>query len=889
VTSTWLTGYFARDAASQVSALDTVSTIIDTRAVCFWCFLAPVVILNESSMAENGNGRNGRNGNGKNGNGNYPPLIRQGLDRNSIKQSFIENLTFSLGKDQYSATPRDSYSSLALTVRDRLVERWMKTQQSYYKNDVKRVYYLSMEFLIGRLLTNNLINLEMHEATNDAMYDLGVSMEECVEQEWDAGLGNGGLGRLAACFLDSMATQGLPAYGYGIRYDYGIFTQKIQNGWQFETPDNWLRFGNPWELPRPEFLYPVRFYGTVDTSLDADGHRHFTWNDGQEVLAMAYDMPIPGYGNNTVNTLRLWSAKATREFDLNYFNNGDYVSAVENKNQNENITRVLYPSDSFYQGKELRLKQEYFFVSATLQDAIRRYLKSYEDFSRFADKVVFQLNDTHPAIAIPELMRLLLDDHGLAWDAAWDITSHVFGYTNHTVMPEALEHWSVGMMEHLLPRHLHIIREINRRFLADIDERFPNDQALKSRMSILTDGPDPQIRMAHLAIVGSFSVNGVAALHTQILKDKVFPDFDKCFPGRFNNKTNGITPRRWLHMCNEELSSLITRKIGDGWMTNLDELKALAPFADDRLFREKWQVVKRSNKIRLAEYIRSHHGMEVPISSMFDCQVKRIHEYKRQLLNILGIIAQYNRIKDNPDRFFVPRTAILAGKAAPSYTMAKLFIRLVGGVADVVNNDPDIGDRLKVIFLANYSVSLAEIVIPAADLSQQISTAGMEASGTGNMKFALNGALTLGTLDGANVEIREEVGDANIFIFGLTADEVLARRSNGYRPADHYDANPELKRVIDQIGANVFSPSEPGIFQPILDYLLKGNDPYMVMADFDAYMAARDRIDTTSRDREAWTSMSIRNVAAMGKFSSDRAIAEYSHDIWHVQPVKPQE
>jgi starch phosphorylase len=743
--------------------------------------------------------------------------------------------------------------------------------------------------LIGRLLGNNLLNLQMDEAAHDAMTDLGLDLEKLEDYEWDAGLGNGGLGRLAACFLDSMATLELPAYGYGIRYEYGIFFQKILGGQQVETPDNWLRYGNPWELPRPEYLYPVKFYGRVEQTARADGRPRFEWKDGQDVLAMAYDVPVPGFGNQTVNTLRLWSAKSTREFDLNYFNSGDYVAAVEQKNQNENITRVLYPSDNVYQGKELRLKQEYFFVTATLQDAIRRYKKTHPDFGVFADKTAFQLNDTHPAIAIPEMMRLLMDEEGLEWDSAWDLTNKVFAYTNHTVMPEALEHWPAAMMAHLLPRHMQIIGEINRRFLEAVAKRYPGDQSKLKTMSIIGEGPDPQVKMAHLAIVGSHSVNGVAELHTSILKEKVFPEFNDFFPGKFNNKTNGITPRRWLNTCNRDLAGLITKKIGNGWVKDLTQLKKLEPFADDVLFREKWQVVKRSNKIRLAEYIRRHNGIEVPVDSLFDCQVKRMHEYKRQLLNILGVIARYNQIKENPNGQHVKRTVIFAGKAAPSYATAKLIIRLINAVAEKVNHDPEVGQNLKVVFLANYGVSLAELIIPAADLSQQISTAGMEASGTGNMKFALNGALTIGTLDGANVEIMEEVGVDNIFIFGLKADQVLDLRRQGYDPRKYYDSQPRLKKVLDLMAGGHFSPEEPGLFQPLVDNLLNQGDHYMLLADFADYLRCQHEVDQTFLQPDLWLKKSIYNVARMGKFSSDRSIAQYASEIWKVDPVKVAE
>ncbi len=812
-------------------------------------------------------------------------VTRQGTDKESLKSSFLDHVTFSLAKDKYSATMRDYYLSLALAVRDRLVERWVKTQQKYYQVNAKRVYYLSLEFLMGRSLGNSIMNLEMDFACRKALEELGFDLEEMMDVEWDAGLGNGGLGRLAACYLDSMAFHSLPAYGYGIRYEYGIFLQKIQNGYQVEMPDNWLRYENPWELPRPEHLYPVKFYGQVEPGKWPDGRPRFLWQDGEEVMAMAYDTPVPGYGNNTVNTLRLWSAKATREFDFSYFNSGDYVSAVEDKNHKENITRVLYPSDNVYQGKELRLKQQYFFVSATLQDAIRRYKKGQPDIRTFPDKVVFQLNDTHPSIAIPELMRLLMDGEGLEWKEAWDISSRVFAYTNHTVMPEALEHWPAAMIERMLPRHMQIINEINRRLIEDIRVKYPGDEKKVQAMSIISPGPDPQVRMAHLAIAGCFSVNGVAELHTRILKEKVFPEFNDFFPGKFNNKTNGITPRRWLKKCNPALSDLITKKIGPEWVKDLTCLKELEPLADDSLFRERWRVIKRDNKIRLAEYIRTHNQQEVNVNSMFDVQVKRFHEYKRQLLNVLRVIAQYNRIKKNPAAEVVPRTVIFGGKAAPGYFMAKLIIKLINCVADTVNNDPDVGNKLKVVFLANYGVSLAELIMPAAELSEQISTAGMEASGTGNMKFALNGALTIGTLDGANIEIMEEVGQDNIFIFGLKTEEVAELRKKGYDPKNYYHSNSQLKEVLDQLNSGFFCREDPGLFKPIVDSLLNKGDYYLLLADFASYLECQEKVSRTYLDPDQWTRKAIINVANMGKFSSDRSIAQYAEEIWKVQSV----
>jgi len=820
--------------------------------------------------------KNGRNGN--------TLVVHKGMDKNSLKRSFWENLTFSLSKDKYSATKRDYFQSLALTVRDRLVERWSRTQQAYYQTDAKRIYYLSLEFLIGRLLKNSLLNLGLEQAAEQALEEMGFDLEDLSEVEWDAGLGNGGLGRLAACYLDSMSTLGLPGYGYGILYEYGIFFQRIVNGYQVEAPDNWMRYGNPWMFPRPENLYPVKFYGRPEISRHPDGRPKFDWVEAEEVMAMAYDIPVPGYGNGTVNTLRLWAAKATREFDLNYFNSGDYVAAVENKNQSENLSRVLYPSDSFYHGRELRLKQQYFFVSATLQDALRRYKKVHETMDDFADKVFFQLNDTHPAIAIPEMMRLLMDQEGLEWDRAWEITTRIFGYTNHTVLPEALEHWSVSMVRHLLPRVMQIIEEINRRFMEEVKRKYPQDRSRWERMSIISQGDDPQVRMANLAIVGSCRVNGVAELHTRILKERIFSDFHDFYPDKIVNITNGISHRQWLMKCNPELAKLITKKIGYQWVDSLEELKRLESLASDRLFLEKWQMVKRSNKLRLAEYIKKHNGLDVSLYSMFDCQVKRFHEYKRQLLNILGVIAQYRQLKAGRANGWAPRTVIFAGKAAPSYQMAKLIIKLINSVAEVVNQDPEVGDLLKVVFLANYGVSLAEVIIPATDLSQQISTAGWEASGTGNMKFALNGALTLGTLDGANIEIREAVGQDNFFLFGLTADEVLSLQQRGYRPREFYEAQPELRAVIDDIAADRFSPKEPGIFRPLVDSLLN-EDRFLVLADFAAYMEGLARVHAAYRSWEQWAKMSVVNVANMGRFSSDRSVREYNQKIWGLTPV----
>ncbi len=809
----------------------------------------------------------------------------RGHDAEALKLSFVDHLEYSLAKDDYSATARDAFKSLALTVRDRMIERWIETQQTYYRQDAKRIYYLSLEFLIGRTLGNALINLNLDAPIEGALKDLGYTLEALVDIEWDAGLGNGGLGRLAACFLDSMATLELPAYGYGIRYEYGIFQQRIKDGYQYETPDSWLRYGNPWEIERPEYLYPVQFYGRVHQYTDDRGVLRHEWLDTRDVMAMAYDSPVPGCRNNTVNNMRLWAAKSTREFDFEYFNHGNYEQAVANKAQSETISKVLYPNDNIIEGKELRLRQEFFFVSATIQDIIRRFKKNRQDgWDSFHDKVAIQLNDTHPAIAIAELMRILVDHENLGWDRSWSITTRTFGYTNHTVLPEALEKWPVSLLERVLPRHVQIIYEINRRFLDDVNQKYPGDLGRLRRLSIIEEGPEKRVRMAHLAIVGSHAVNGVAALHSQILKDTLFRDFYELFPDRFQNKTNGITQRRWLKLCNPKLSELITRSIGEKWLTDLFALKKLAPKADQAAFRAEWHAIKRSNKERLAAYIRTHCERDVDPDSLFDCQVKRLHEYKRQLLNVLHVVTRYNRLLKDPAAVAVPRTILFAGKAAPGYHTAKLIIKLINAVADTIHRDRDVRQKLSVVFLPNYSVTLAELIIPAADLSEQISTAGTEASGTSNMKFALNGALTIGTLDGANIEIKEEVGDDNIFIFGLKTDEVAAYKRRGYRPADFYHGNEELRQALDMIGGGYFSPFEPDLFKPLVRELLE-NDHYMLLADYADYIACQDRVDRVYLDREAWVRRSILNVAHMGKFSSDRTIQEYVKDIWHVKPV----
>lgn len=806
-------------------------------------------------------------------------------DVSAMKTSFNRHLHHTLVKDRHVATKRDFYMAAAHTVRDKLVNNWIRTQQHYYREDPKRCYYISMEYYMGRSLTNAMVNLGLDSSMEEALYELGLDLEELQEAEEDAGLGNGGLGRLAACFVDSMATLALPAYGYGIRYEYGIFTQTIRDGYQWELPDDWLRFGNCWELPRPEFTIPIHFYGNVEV----DG-----WRNTQVVLAMAYDYPIPGYRNTTVNTLRLWSAKSPNKFDLSYFNHGDYIKAVLDRNLAENITRVLYPNDNMMEGKELRLKQEYFLCSATLQDIVRRY-KTYKSrmggsertsFNQFHEKSAIQLNDTHPALAIPELMRILMDTEKIGWDEAWEICIKTFAYTNHTLLPEALERWPVSLLEKLLPRHLQIMYEINARHLKAVGERWPDDVDRLRRMSLVEETPEKRINMAHLAIVGSHAVNGVAEIHSGILKRSVFKDFYEYTPEKFQNKTNGITPRRWLRLCNPKLSDIISEEIGEGWVLDLYELKKLLPLAEKANFLRDLFKAKKDNKIKLKEYLYDTTGVTINPDSMFDVHVKRIHEYKRQLLNVLHMITLYNRIKSDPKAPVVPRTIIVGGKAAPGYHTAKKIIKLINAVAEVVNNDEDVGECLKIIFLENYRVSLAEKVIPATDLSEQISTAGTEASGTGNMKFMANGALTIGTLDGANVEMAEEMGRENIFIFGMTVDEVEKLRKDGYVPRKYYESNPELKKAIDQIHNGFFSPDEPGLFHDLTGHLLH-HDTYCLLADYKSYVECQERVSEAYRDKKKWLSLVVKNIASVGKFSSDRTIQQYADEIWDAKPCPP--
>jgi starch phosphorylase len=808
---------------------------------------------------------------------------RSGLDKDSLREDIKLHLRHTLAKDEYNTTSWDKYQSVALTIMDRLNDRLLNTQQHFYKTNAKRVYYLSMEYLIGRLLDNMLVNLNVRDLVAEALGDLDLSYEDIREQEWDAGLGNGGLGRLAACFLDSMATLGIPAIGHGIRYDYGIFYQKIQDGYQIERPDLWLKYGNPWDTIRPKVQYPVEFYGNQAVQESSNGNVYYEWENTQRVKAVAYDTPIPGYDNGIVNYLRLWKAESSASIDLKSFNQGQYIDAVRENQLEQNISRVLYPNDKVFVGQELRLKQEYFLVSASMQDIIRRFKKQASDFTKFPEKVSIQCNDTHPNLAIPELMRYLLDEEHMDWEKAWDITVKTMVYTNHTLLPEALEKWPVSLIRNLLPRHLNIIYEINRRFLDEVSVKLGEDKNRQSRMSIVSEGEHPVVHMAHLGIVGSKKVNGVAALHSRLLKESMFRDFDELYPDKFTNKTNGITPRRWLKQCNPALADLITEKIGDQWITELDELKKLTKYADDKKFSKQFATIKNENKKELADYIKANNNVEIDPNSMFDIQIKRIHEYKRQLMAALHVITLYNRLKENPDLDMPPRTVIFAGKAAPGYTMAKLHIKLINSIAEVVNNDPQVNEKLKCVFLQNYSVTLAEKMIPAANLSEQISTAGMEASGTGNMKFALNGALTIGTLDGANVEIKEEVGDENIFIFGLEVEDVECLRREGYNPWDYYNANEELKQALDQIRDGFFSQGDKELFQPIINALLHEGDYFMVLSDYEAYVNKQKEVSELFKNQDEWNRKAILNTANIGKFSSDRTINDYNDEIWKAE------
>lgn len=810
----------------------------------------------------------------------------------NVKKSFNRHLHYTVCKDRNVATTRDYFNAVALTVKDLMVARWIRTQQRYYESDPKRVYYLSLEFYMGRSLTNTMINIGNQGVTDEALYQLGLDMEEIEDIEADAGLGNGGLGRLAACFLDSMATLAMPAYGYGIRYEYGIFKQKIEDYKQKELPDDWLKFGNPWEKARPEYEREVKFYGTV---VEENGKQK--WVNTHSVMALPYDSPVPGYGNNVVNTMRLWSAKASNEFKLEEFNAGAYLQAITERSLAENISRVLYPNDNVFEGKVLRFKQEYFLVSATLQDIIRRFKKckfgstevARSDFTQLPNKVAIQLNDTHPAMAVPELMRILVDEEGVEWDEAWKITRKCCAYTNHTILPEALERWPVSMFEHLLPRHLAIVYLINFHFMEEVKARYSGDFDKMKCLSIVEEGDGfKQINMAHLAVVGSHTVNGVAALHSELIKKTLFKNFYELWPHKFINKTNGITPRRWLLLCNPSLSDLVSDRIGDDWVVHLDELAKLKPLADDPKFQMEVMRVKQNNKIQFAAYVEREFGVKINPASMYDIQVKRIHEYKRQLLLILHLITQYNRIKKNPNAPFVPRTIMLGGKAAPGYLRAKHVIELFNHVADTVNNDPIVGDRLKAVYLENYRVTLAEKIMPAADLSEQISLAGTEASGTGNMKFMLNGALTIGTMDGANVEMAEEMGLENIFIFGMDVEEAKAIQKRMIENEEDkgwhfYNKNKELHQAVDQIRSGYFSNGDPMHWEQFVNHFFN-HDQYHTFADYEDYMLKQDMVGEAYMDTAKWAKMAIMNIASSGKFSSDRTIAEYGREIWGIEP-----
>jgi starch phosphorylase len=799
----------------------------------------------------------------------------------ALKRAILDNLFYIVGTTLESASNEEFYTALAFTVRDRILARWFATLGCYKKQDVRVVCYLSAEFLMGPHLANNLLNLDLEGPVRQAVTELDRDLDHILEQEPEPGLGNGGLGRLAACYLDSLATLGMPAIGYGMRYEFGIFQQQIQDGWQVELTDHWLLHGNPWEIRRPNEGLEVGFGGHTEGWSDSTGKYHVRWVPASVVRGIPYDTAILGYRSEIANLLRLWKSESTESFYFERFNSGDYQGAVAGKTFAENISKVLYPNDEEIQGKELRLQQQYFFTSCALQDMIRLHLRVGRSIDTFHEKWAIQLNDTHPSIGVAELMRLLVDEHNMDWDKAWKITSHTFSYTNHTLLPEALERWSLPLFASLLPRHLEIIYEINARFLDIVRQHFDGDQARISRMSIIDEQGGKFVRMANLASVGSHRINGVAELHTTLLKKEVLRDFYELWPEKFINVTNGVTPRRWLAVSNPEQSALMTQKIGDGWISNLDDLTKLERFADDAGFRADWHKVQYDVKVRLARYILAETGVSVDPNSMFDVQVKRVHEYKRQHLNLLHILTLYYRMKEKHGLEIAPRTFIFGGKAAPGYFMSKLIIKLINSVAEIVNNDPEVKQRLKVVFVPDYNVTLGQKIYPAADLSEQISTAGKEASGTGNMKFAMNGALTIGTLDGANVEIRDAVGHENFFLFGLTADQVQSRLAEGYKPRAIYESNPFLRQVIDGIGSGKFSHQDQDLFRPLLDQLLN-HDPYLLFADYQSYVDCQDRAGEAYRDREKWNKMSILNAARMGKFSSDRSIREYSQNIWRV-------
>ena len=809
------------------------------------------------------------------------------LDKNTFKAAVVKHLHSSLGTDENKANEHAWWKATCAAIQEQVLEGLRRTQKSHYFNDTRAVHYFSAEFLMGRLLSNNLQNLELYDVANSALKELGIELTDLLEEEPDMALGNGGLGRLAACFIDSLATMELPAIGYGIHYEHGLFRQEIRAGAQIERPDSWRDYGNPWEICRPESIQEVSLYGYVETKYGDNGRIQKEWHPGLIVKGVPWDIPVVGYKGKTVNVLRLWQSRASGYFNWDVFNAGGYVDAQVENVQAETISKVLYPNDETEAGKELRLIQQYFFCSCSLKDIIRRYKRAHgDDWSRFADQVVIQLNDTHPAIAVPELMRILVDRAELDWDTAWAISTRVFAYTNHTLLPEALERWPVRMIEKILPRHIEIIYEINHRFMQEVEKHWPGNNAMKSRLSIIEEGGEKMVRMGHLSVIGSFAVNGVAEIHSHLVKLNLFPEFDHMWPGKFTNVTNGITPRRWLKACNPELSSLIDSKLGSDWPTQLSLLDGLSKFADNKNFQKQFMQVKQANKQRLADEIKATMGIDIDVNAIFDVQIKRLHEYKRQHLNLLHILALYRRLLENPTYDMHPRVFIFGAKAAPGYKLAKDIIYAINKVADKINNDPRVNKKLKVVFLPNYRVSMAEKIIPAADVSEQISTAGKEASGTGNMKLALNGAVTIGTLDGANIEIAEEVGDDNIFIFGLTVDEVKALHEKGYRPTDYYYRDPEIKAILDWLESDYFTPGKPGALVSIKQSLLDHGDPYLVLADFRSYSDAHQRLDVAYRDKVRWARMAILNTAKMGKFTSDRSIQDYVQKIWKLTPCR---
>jgi len=812
---------------------------------------------------------------------------RTALGAEALAQSFLDNLLFVQGRSRERATVNDLYMALAHTVRDRLVDRWISTVSNYQAQDVRVVCYLSAEFLTGPHLANNLINLGIFDEAEQAMRKLGIDLNVLIEQEEEPGLGNGGLGRLASCFMDSLATLDIPAIGYGIRYEYGIFDQQIRDGWQVESTDHWLRLGNPWALERPEDAFEVKLGGRTESRTDEKGRVRVTWIPQKVIRGVPHDTPILGYRTNTANTMRLWSAQAVESFDFETFNHGDYVGAVADKVSSENISKILYPNDEAMQGKQLRLAQQFFFVSCSLQHILKIQATQHRPLAELHRNFAIQMNDTHPAIAVAELMRLLIDEHSMEWDAAWHVTRNALSYTNHTLLPEALEQWPQGLFGTLLPRHLEIVDEINGRHLDNVRQKFPNDAGRVERISLINESGGKFVRMAHLATLGSHAVNGVAALHTELLKSSVLSDFYALTPEKFSNKTNGVTPRRWMVLANPRLAQLLTSRLGPGWIRDLEKLRRIEPLVDDAGFRDEWRAIKHQNKLQLSAYIHSSLAIATDPESIFDVLVKRLHEYKRQHLQVLHILTLLKRIQRNPNTEIVPRTFVFGGKAAPGYRMAKLIIKLIHSVGEAINSDPLIRGRLKIVFLPDFSVKLGHRVYPAADLSEQISLAGKEASGTGNMKFAMNGALTIGTLDGANIEIREEVGPDNFFLFGLTTSEVEARKREGYNPRAFYDTNDNLREVLDSLLSGEFSHGDRNLFEPLVGSLLNQDD-YMLLADYQSYIDCQDRVAEAYKDQEAWTRMSILNVARIGKFSSDRSIRDYCSDIWKTWPVKIQ-